>query len=241
MTKTGFELCGISQDTPLLKEFCESKGQKLNDFAQNKEYFLCRGFRDKILKKSKLQHFFCDGLKIPGEYHPFFSIISPQLNELVYRIQYFHTKTPYKDVLALIKSDNTDTELFDLQFRYISTGVKIIERMLKDAVGDSVDLLIDAWCILGEFYYLEGLLSVSNRDEAFVKNLPPSNLCPNCLGPKDNPSSELCKKCQQRKRRGTKLIGERYCGCGCGEIINGPPQKRYKNSTHARRKQGDRK
>ena len=225
---------------PLLMKFCESEGMKLNVLAQNKEFISCKGFREEMLKKSKLQYFFYDGVKIPGEYRPFFSIIGPQLNELVFRIDNFHTKTPCKDTLDLIKSDGTDPELFDLQNRYISSGIKISEKLAKSTFG-SIDLLIDAWCILGQFYILEGLFLVSNRDEAFKKKLPVSDLCPNCLGPKDSPFSELCKKCQQRKRRGTKIIGERCCACGCGEIITGPPQKRFKNSTHARRKQGDRK
>jgi hypothetical protein len=250
--ENGFELFGIFQETPYLKEFCESKGFTIHKFSQNGEFILCRGFRDEMLKKSTLRPFFYDKLKIPGEYHPFFSIISPQLNELDYRIQHFNSKTPIEDLLTCIKSDNTDNEFFELEYRYLTTGIKIIEKITRDNIRDPFDLLIDTWCILGEFYHLEVLFLGSKRDEEFFKNLPPSGLCPECLGPMEDPkdmrSSEICKECRheirmdkQRQRRGTKLIGERYCACGCGEIIEGRPNKKYFNPIHGRRKQGDRK
>ena len=250
LSENGFEICGIFQETPYLKEYCESRGITIHKFSKNEEYILCRGFREEMLKNSiiGLRPFFYDRLKIPGEYRPFFSIISPQLNELDHRIQHFQTKTPFDDIIDLIKSDNTDNEFFELQYRYITTGIKLIKKMSNDNIRDPFDLLIDTWCILGEFYHLEALFLGSKRNQEFFKNLPRSNLCPSCLDPMEDPedlrSSEICKKCRhdikigkQRQRRGTQLIGERRCSCGCGEVITGAANKKYVNATHGRRKQ----
>ncbi|GEM_PF-6004401 len=247
ITETGFELYGIPQETPYLKQNSLNKGISLAELVGN-DIILCRGFREEMLKDSILRPFFYDRLKIPGEYRPFFSIISPQLNELDYRLQNFHSKTPFDELLSCIKSDNSDEPSFDLQYTYISTGIKLIEKISKENIKDPFDLLIDAWCVLGEFYHLEGLLLASSLGEKFYKILPPSSLCPVCLepmkDPKDNRFSEICKKCRhdvkiekQRSRRGTPIIGERYCSCGCGEIITGSANKKYVNDTHGRRKQ----
>jgi hypothetical protein len=245
LSDNGFEICGIFQETPYLKEYCEIRGVTIHNFSQNGKFILCRGFREEMLKNSIFRPFFYDRLKIPGEYRPFFSIISPQLNELDYRIQHFHSKTPFDDILRLIKSDNTDNEFFELQYKYITTGIRLIEKLLKDT---TIELLIDTWCVLGEFYHLEAVFLGSKRNQEFFKNLPRSGLCPKCFEPMEDPkdlrSSEICEKCRhdikigrQRQRRGTQLIGERYCACGCGEVITGAGNKKYVNATHGRRKQ----
>jgi hypothetical protein len=249
LSENGFEISGIFQETPYLKEFCESQGFTIHKFSKNGKYILCKGFREEMLKeKSKFRPFFYDGKKIPREYRPFFSIITPQLYELDYRIEHFKTLTPFDDITNLIKSDDTDNEFFDLQFRHIKTGIKLIEKISKDRVKEPFDLLIETFCILGEFYHLEALLLASKRDQEFFKNLPRSDLCPTCLEPMEDPkdlrSSEICKKCRreirmqkQREKRGTQIIGERSCACGCGEIITGAANKKYINATHGRRVQ----
>jgi len=257
MTKTGFELCGISQNTPLLKEFYENQGGSLYDFAPD-GFILCKGFREEMLKNSNLRPFFFEGKKIPREFEPFFSIIKPALNHLDVLYQERNSEAPIHDLLLNLKIHNPKSpmdvnkiEIEHLQLNYVITGIQAIEKIFSGNQTNSdneICLLLDVWSILGEFYHLEALILGSKRDLEYFKNLPQSDLCPRCLEPMENPkdgrSSNICKKCRseikidkQRQRRGTRLIGERYCGCGCGETFNGPPQKKYKNATHGRRVQ----
>jgi hypothetical protein len=248
LSENGFEICGIFQGTPLLKEFCESEGITVDKLAKN-GIISFKGFREEMLNESRLRPFFIDEKEFPGEYRPFFSILYPALNRLEELIQEYHSQTPIKDLLLDLKISNTkipsdikEIDITHLQILYVTTGVKLIEKIGLH------DTLYDAWSVLGEFYYLEGLWLGLKIDQEFIKNLPSSDICPRCKGQmkyrKNNRSSEICKKCRdeikierQRQRRGIQFIGERYCDCGCGEIITGRPNKKYVNGTHGRRKQ----
>lgn len=212
---------------------------KLSDFAINKDHFRIAGFREEMLFKSRLRPFLFENYKIPGEFRPFFSIFKLKLLLLDERLEKYHTKTPIEDEIKTILSDGSDQTLFTIQKRYITTGLRIIEKT------PSPEILIDAWCILAEFYHLEGLLLLS---EYKLEKIPKSDLCPQCLEPmedsKDGRYSQICNKCRsenkiqkQRERRGTTIPNIRKCACGCGEIITGNPKRKYKNDTHGRRMQ----
>jgi hypothetical protein len=250
ITETGFELFGISQETPLLK-----------DFSLNKQPVRVRGFREVMMRYSSFRPIIRDGRKIPGECRPFLTVLQPALNWIEVLIQDHHSQAPIEELLlnlkvsnAKIPSDIKKIKIEHIQLNYVITGIRLLEKIFSDSINneDAIDLFYDTCSILSGFYNLEGKTLASNHGEEFFKNSPKSGLCPWCLAPmedpKDNRSSEICQKCRhdikiekQRQRRGTKLIGERYCACGCGEIIAGRPNKKYVNDAHGRRKQGDRK
>jgi hypothetical protein len=244
MTNTGFEICGISQELPYLKHFCDENERNLADFSINKDSFKIDGFRAERLRQSQYRPFLFEGKQIPREFQPFFYVVELELENLLFRIEKFHTQTPIDDEISIITKEASNDPIFKslsvLQARYIGTALRLVAK-----IPPIIDLWIDALCVLAEFFVLESLLVGLIYDWT---KFPLSGFCPQCLepmaDPKDQRYSGICKKCRnkikierQRERRGTKIIGERYCACGCGEIITGNPKKKYLNDTHGRRMQ----
>lgn len=254
----GFEIFGISQELPFLKQFCESKGRSISEFFGNE--LSIKGFREYSLKKSSLRAFSFKGTDFPGEHRPLLSIITPVIERVDYLASGFSVSDPIGQIINEIERDNREPSYKDQkdwkgihhEMRYAITILKIFKYLEENRVQLQKDLFVDLIAVLAEFYAFESMIMFTTYDEEFLKNLPESTRCPVCFGPgsyvRDGRSSKLCEKCRhgvkiqkQRERRGTLIEGERYCACGCGEKITGSPQMRFKNPTHARRKQGDRK
>lgn len=204
--------------------------------------------------------FYFEGYEFPGEYQFFFSAINPAFNRYFYITGgEYPVKNPIDQILNEIERDNKSSDEFtELQIRYVKTGLKLI-KFFEEMGGDRKDepelkhtfnLLLDGWAILAEFYSMELLLFSQKLDREFIESLPKSEtLCTRCSEPRndlkgDNRVSKYCKKCRdeirlakQRERLGIKVIGARYCACGCGEIITGNPKRKYVNDTHGRRMQ----
>lgn len=255
ITDSGFEICGVSQELPYLLESCQNHGFSLKKCFGG-EYIFCKGFREFCVKSAALPVFSYDGYDFPGEHRIFFSVvIDPALKALITLMDYYRSDKPIDDLLLNVKISNTgnlstdqENQLRDIQLRYFRTTLKILNSIKSEATVTQ-DLFFDVLAVLAQVYYVESfLMALLHWDENFLKNLPKSDLCPKCLGPgnelKDRRSSKLCKKCRndikiqkQRERRGTQLIGERLCACGCGEIITGRLNKKFVNDTHGRRVQ----
>lgn len=218
--------------------------------------------------KETMRSYFFDGYEFPGEYQFFFEIISPAINRyLCITDGKYPVKNPINQILDEIErlnkpSDNRDWEFTELQIRYVKTGLKLM-KVFEETKGDTqseserntiLNLLLDGWAILAEYYSLELFLFLQKIEREFIESLPKSEtLCPRCSEPRndlkdDKRVSKYCEKCRdeirlerererQRKKRGTKNIGARYCACGCGEIITGNPKRKYINDTHGRRMQ----
>ena len=253
--ENGFEIFGILHELPHLKQFCEKEGTSIPNFFGN-ELILVKGFREYTLRKPALRAFSFDGYDFPGEHRPFLSIITPVLERVDYLQSGFSVSDPIGQTINEIERDNQEPQYKDsndwkkihLEVRYATTVLKILNHIRKNDSNIPADLFIDLIAVLAEFYAFESFAMIQTYDEGFLKNLPESTLCPGCWEPcgdlKDNRSSQLCKKCRreikiqkQRERRGTQIVGERCCSCGCGEIIVGRPNKKYKNKTHGRRMQ----